>query len=119
MVVPVFDLVPLVDPENEVVLTGWFALVNGLLPQLLFYLWWNNCAPKIMMFLETIGLGCMLLGSVIIHLEHQVFAHVDLFGPTFGMIQYIGSLILEINLGPDTDVILPLAPPVGQSRNKF
>ena len=71
------------------------------------------------MFVETIGLGCTLLGSVIIHLEHQVFAHVDLFGPIFGTIQYFGSLIPEINLGPDTDVILPPVPPVGQSRNKF
>ena len=104
---------------RSVVLTGWFALVNGLLPQLLFYLWWNNCAPKIMMILETISRGCMLLGSVIIHFEHQVFSHVDFFGPIFGVIQYIGSLIPEINLGPDNDVILAPVPPMSQGRNKF
>ena len=93
--------------------------MNGLLPQLLFYSWWNTCAPKIMLFLETIGLGCMLLGSVIIHLEHQVFAQVDCFGPVFDMIQYVGSIVPEIDLGPDTEAILPSAPRVGENRNKF
>ena len=42
----------------------------------------------------------MLLGSVIIHLEHQVFSHVDLFGPTFDVIQYFGSLIWRLTLVP-------------------
>ena len=104
---------------GSVMSTGWFALINGLLPEILFCSWWNTCAPKIMLFLETIGLGCMLLGSVIIHLEHQVFTQVDCYGPVFDMIQYVGSMVPEIDLGPDLKAILPSPPCVEVNRNRF
>lgn len=74
----------------SVLLLSWFIILNGMLPQLLFTVWWN----LVWCSLEIIGMLITMFDLFVQDLECKAFQSFDYVGPFYNVISFVGLYML-------------------------